>query len=392
MTIVVDKRSKDKMIRFKIKNILLVASIVALSTACVNASDNANGGKAFTITAKSNIEANSLVILSKITDTQLEIKDSTYVSEKGAFAFSGETGDESTLYFITFGTLQPPGIPVVIESGAKLTLDIEKGVTYEVSMSGGKYNESMLKLYRIYTGYEKTMTAFNNEIAGLDPSTVTDEIRAATNVRHTELINGRSVDIQNFITNEPASPATYFAVRYLFNEPEAKLVMLGSEVMSKGLPNSSYTKNLAALAGQLGPLVEGALAPELNLATPDGGTLALSSLKGKVVLIDFWASWCGPCRRENPHVKQIYEKYKDKGFEIYGVSLDNDEGQWKAAIAKDGLGWKHVSDLGGWQSGAAKVYQVRSIPQTFLLDKDGRIVKAGFRSDELDILLDSLLN
>ncbi|MEN8697678.1 MAG: TlpA disulfide reductase family protein, partial [Bacteroidia bacterium] len=136
---------------------------------------------------------------------------------------------------------------------------------------------------------------------------------------------------------------------------------------------------------------EGAMAPDIKLKTPAGDSLALSSLRGKVVLIDFWASWCGPCRRENPNVKKIYEKYKDQGFEIYGVSLDNNASRWNDAIAKDGLTWKHVSDLAGWQSSAAKLYGVRSIPATFLLDKEGRIYKSGFRSHELEGLLQQLL-
>ena len=218
------------------------------------------------------------------------------------------------------------------------------------------------------------------------------ELREETTARYNMLMQSRSKDIQSFVANEEASPATYFAIKYLFNQPEPKLVILGSKVMSSQLPNSTYTLNLVTLANSYGPTIEGAMAPEINLKTPEGETLALSSLRGKVVLIDFWASWCGPCRKENPNVKIIYDKYKDKGFEIYGVSLDNNGDQWKAAIAKDGLGWKHVSDLGGWKSSAAQLYQVHSIPQTFLLDKEGRIIKSGFRSHELETLLQDLLD
>jgi thiol-disulfide isomerase/thioredoxin len=96
-------------------------------------------------------------------------------------------------------------------------------------------------------------------------------------------------------------------------------------------------------------------------------------LRGKVVLIDFWASWCGPCRRENPAVVAAYNKFKDKGFDIYSVSLDQDKGRWVGAIAQDGLVWKsHVSDLKGWQSAASAIYGVQSIPAQFLLDKEGK--------------------
>jgi len=130
-------------------------------------------------------------------------------------------------------------------------------------------------------------------------------------------------------------------------------------------------------------LAIGAVAPDIKLKQPDGTEIALSSLRGKVVLIDFWASWCGPCRRENPFNVKMYDDFKDKGFEIFGVSLDSEAGRWKSAIANDSLVWKHVSDLGGWQSAPAKIYQVSSIPATYLLDKDGKIIAKGLRGENL---------
>lgn len=375
-----------------IKSLLLSLSIILSATACVNASHTALEANAFSIKAKTNVADDALVILSRITDSKLDIKDSTYV-KKGAFTFEGEAEGESSLYFITFNTTSPPGIPLVLESGAKVTMNItQNGTIYGVNMQGGKYNKEMLNLYNTYTGFETKMAAFNKEVEAIDPASATEELRASTTQRYNALILERSKNIENFIRNEKATPATYFAVKYLFNKPEPKLIVLASDKMSETLPESSYTKNLQALAKQLGPTITGALAPDINLATPDGGTLALSSLRGKVVLIDFWASWCGPCRRENPAVKAIYDKYKDKGFEIYGVSLDNNATQWKAAIAKDKLTWKHVSDLKGWKSSASQLYGVRSIPATFLLDKEGRIYKSGFRSHELEGLLQQLLD
>ncbi len=379
-----------KMKKMKVKNILIVATLILSSIGCVNAHNNSNTAKGYTVNATTDAAENKLVILSKITDKQLVILDSTYVA-KGSFSFKGETADESELHFITFSTTQPPGIPIILENGAKLDLNITGTGTYNVTMSGGKYTPEMLKLYNVYTGYEKEMAKFNAEIAALDPSSVTEEVRRNTNVRYTTLIQQRSKNIEDFIRNEKATPATYFAVKYLFNKPEPRLIMLASKKMGAELPDSKYTKSMQATAKQLGPLVEGAMAPDIKLKTPAGDSLALSSLRGKVVLIDFWASWCGPCRRENPNVKKIYEKYKDQGFEIYGVSLDNNASRWNDAIAKDGLTWKHVSDLAGWQSSAAKLYGVRSIPATFLLDKEGRIYKSGFRSHELEGLLQQLL-
>lgn len=135
----------------------------------------------------------------------------------------------------------------------------------------------------------------------------------------------------------------------------------------------------------------GNVAPELEFPDPSGVTRKLSSLRGKVVLIDFWASWCGPCRKENPNVVKMYAKYRDKGFEVFSVSLDNKKENWEAAIQKDGLVWaNHVSDLKGWGSAAAKLYGVSSIPCTFLLDREGRILARGLRGPELERALQQL--
>lgn len=139
-------------------------------------------------------------------------------------------------------------------------------------------------------------------------------------------------------------------------------------------------------------VVIGAIAPDLEFPNPEGKLLKLSDLRGKVVLIDFWASWCGPCRRENPNVTRIYEKYHDKGFEVYSVSLDSDAGSWKRAIESDKLVWpNHVSDLKKWQSKAAATYGVNSIPSTFLLDRDGRIVQKNLRGADLERAVQRLL-
>ncbi len=136
---------------------------------------------------------------------------------------------------------------------------------------------------------------------------------------------------------------------------------------------------------------EGSIAPELEFSDPTGKVRKLSDLRGKVVLIDFWASWCGPCRRENPHVVAMYAKYHDKGFEVFSVSLDNNRDKWIEAIAKDNLSWpNHVSDLKGWGSAAAKLYGVNSIPCTFLIDQEGRIIAKGLRGQQLTDVLERI--
>ncbi len=147
-------------------------------------------------------------------------------------------------------------------------------------------------------------------------------------------------------------------------------------------------KNLAAAQARADSITSiGVVPPPINLPDPSGKTLSLESLRGKTVLLDFWASWCGPCRKENPNVVKLYNQYKSRGFEILGVSLDKNREQWLQAIKQDGLTWKHVSDLKGWRSQAAQAYSVSAIPKTFLLDESGKIIGKNLRGRSLEAKL-----
>ncbi len=137
-------------------------------------------------------------------------------------------------------------------------------------------------------------------------------------------------------------------------------------------------------------LMVGSVAPDFGQETPDGKILKLSDLRGKYVLIDFWASWCGPCRRENPNVVRMYERFKEKGFEILGVSLDQNRDSWLNAIAGDGLKWPQVSDLKGWANAVAKNYEVNSIPKTILIDPKGVIIAKDLRGSSLENMLSQI--
>lgn len=153
-----------------------------------------------------------------------------------------------------------------------------------------------------------------------------------------------------------------------------------------------------ATSNQLAVLKIGDKAPDLAFKNPKGEIMKLSDLKGKLVLIDFWASWCGPCRQENPNLVSTYQKYKNRkfkngdGFEIFSVSLDQNKLKWEEAIKKDGLIWKnHVSDLKGWKAQGARIYNVNSIPAQFLVDGDGYIIAKSLRGATLPSTLEKLL-
>lgn len=187
----------------------------------------------------------------------------------------------------------------------------------------------------------------------------------------------------------------YLAISQLKPEDEYEAFQKFMKKMQAKLPNTKLTtemQNRIKGAAGLAKLGVGKPAPELNFKDPSGKNIALSSLKGQVVLLDFWASWCRPCRKENPVVVAAYDKYKEKGFTVYSVSLDKTAPKWQQAIQQDNLKWdNHVSDLKGWQSEPAKIYGVRSIPQTYLIDKDGNIVAKNLRGHQLEDKLKELL-
>jgi len=154
---------------------------------------------------------------------------------------------------------------------------------------------------------------------------------------------------------------------------------------------SIYVNELKKLADKKRTSDVGSMAPDFTLPTPEGNTFTLSSTRGKFVMIDFWAAWCQPCRHENPNVVALYGKYKDKGFDVVGVSLDREKDAWVKAIADDKLVWHQVSELKFWQSEIAQKYGVTSIPCTFLLNKEGKIIAKNLRGDELAQKLEELM-
>jgi peroxiredoxin len=200
--------------------------------------------------------------------------------------------------------------------------------------------------------------------------------------------------VEQFLQRKPSSSMSALLVAYAFEtDPnksiemaERRLNMLKGEALK-----SRYTESLSQQLSVAKIGAVGSKAMDFTQNDVNGKPIKLSNFKGKYVLVDFWASWCKPCRAENPNVVTAYNKYKDKNFTVLGVSLDQDKPNWVSAIATDNLTWTHVSDLQFWNNAVAQLYKVQSIPQNYLIDPNGVIIGKNLRGEELQAKLQELI-
>ncbi len=213
--------------------------------------------------------------------------------------------------------------------------------------------------------------------------------------QYAKLWQNNNDSIASIIHNAPASLAKIELLRggNLLNKDQYfDLYLETADQLSAKYPNHEVVNEFLDIVEKMKFLAPGNEAPEIELPNQAGELVALSSLRGKYVLVDFWAKWCKPCRQENPNIVRMYKQFHDKGFEVFGVSLDRNKQDWLQAIEEDELHWTQVSDLQFWNSAAAKTYNVTSIPFALLLDPDGKIIAKNLRGPSLEAKLNEIFN
>ncbi|MCU7548997.1 AhpC/TSA family protein [Chitinophagaceae bacterium LB-8] len=252
----------------------------------------------------------------------------------------------------------------------------------------GKINVDNEKLTQALKPSSDKMAAFMADYFALPPDKQKDSsVRAVLDKKYNAIDEEQKAAYVGFIKSHPNTIVSLDALkRFGGATPDIAVVAPLFESFSESVKNSTAGKEYAVLLDKLNATSIGSMAPEFTQNDPSGNMVKLSSFRGKYLLVDFWASWCGPCRVENPNVVKAYAKYHEKGFEILGVSLDNEKGKenWIKAIEKDGLKWPQVSDLKYWNNEVAQLYAIRSIPQNFLLDPTGKIIAKNLRGEALE--------
>jgi len=318
------------------------------------------------------------VLLKKREEGKMITADSVQVKE-GKFAFTGKV-EMPEVFYLKLANVDG-AFPFFIENGA-LTMKVYADSLDKSSVSGSTTQDAFIAYQKEESVYTAKMEALYNDYMKAKEAHDSVATKVVENA-YDSIQKAQSEFTKGYILkNGKSVVAAYLAISnaYAYTLEDLKAI---NKAMDPSIANSAYVKKLAERETILAKVEVGQPAPEFTMNDSTGKPVSLSSFKGKVVLVDFWASWCGPCRAENPNVVAAYKKFNSKGFTVLGVSLDTDKAKWQDAIAKDGLTWTHVSDLIGWDNAAAKQYGVMSIPANFLIDKEGKIIGSSLRGEDL---------
>ena len=333
------------------------------------------------------------VVLFKIVNNKEQFWQKTMM-KNGEFTFKG-TVDAPELCMVRLGANKSPMKVFFVDKGTttySCGFDKEKNRPQVPTIEGNATQDQL-------NAYEKGKKTLNDALMELysklkdQKDKLTADQKAQIENKMDSLDNAMEAYSKQCINTYAQSVVSPYIVKseFIYGASVAELKGYLS-LYSDEVKKSGIVKEINEHISRLEKVDVGAEFPNIKLNTLDGKEFELASLKGKVFVIDFWASWCGPCRRENPNMVKLYNDLHPKGLEMVGISLDKSYDPWKAAVEKDGLTWNHISDLKYWQSEAAKLFVIMSVPTTILIDKDGKIVARGLRGEELRAAVEKLLN
>ena len=348
-----------------------------------------------------------MVYLEELLPNTTFLLDSTIVEASGKFSFKTRV-PEMGFYLLKFGNDRSRVITLLTDSTEELNItgDLNQLLkTYKVEGSEGSAKVADITAFSV--GQSMRIDSLSQIFQRAQGGPEFNTVKTQLDMEFQKMVESARKYTVEFIQNNPQSMACIIALyqrigRTMVFDQSSEQDLPYFEKVSTTLngvyPQSKHVQTLqlrvenmkAQIAQEKAQqemeakLAPGSAAPDITLNNPNGKPVSLASLRGKVVLIGFWASWCRPCRAENPNVVKVYNKYKNKGFEIYAVSLDRTKAAWEKAIQDDNLTWIHVSDLAFWSSPILKVYGVNSIPATVLIDQEGNIIARNLRGELLE--------